>query len=286
MYKILFFLFLSAPLFAQSDYFEQLESRFEFFMNDSQFETAILVANEIKEWALQNEGKKSKKYFSSINKLAGAYLRNEEFANAALNYRNLLDLDPKNEDVLIDLGASVIYLGEFKMNKIDDDSDLTSIHSEVLGLYTEGIDAFEKLKMLNPKNPYLKDNLVAVYRIRGKFYGQNLQKLSEALADLEKANFYASGKDVEVLRLLGVAYGLSGVLADNLKLSMKYNLKAIESLQKALKIAPDYVPSIYNLEIAYRELAKKDTKNKDKYLSKAVELNKQWKKLDPDYSPN
>ncbi len=282
MYKILFFLFLSAPLFAQSDYFEQLESRFEFFMNDSQFETAILVANEMKEWALQNEGKKSKKYFSSINKLAGAYLRNEEYANAAFYYRNLLNIEPNNEDVLIDLGASVIYLGDYKLNQIDENSNL----SEILGLYTEGIEAHEKLKRLNPKNPYLKDNLVAAYRIRGKFYGQNLQKLSEALADLEKANFYASGKDVEVLRLLGVAYGLSGVLADNLKLSMKYNLKAIESLQKALKIAPDYVPSIYNLEIAYRELAKKDTKNKDKYLSKAVELNKQWKKLDPDYSPN
>jgi hypothetical protein len=287
MYKILFFLFLSVPLFAQSDYFGELESRFEFLMNDSQFEKAILVANEMKLWALQNEGKKSEKYFNSMEKLAGAYLRNEEYANAALNYRNLLNIEPNNEDVLIDLGASVIYLGEFKMNKIDDDSDLTSIHSEVLGLYTEGIDAFEKLKRLNPKNPYLKDNLVAAYRIRGKFYGQNLQKIVEAVSDLEKSNLYAEEKDVEVLRLLGVAYGLSGVIAvENPKLSMEYNLKAIESLQEALKIAPDYVPSIYNLEIAYRELTKKDTKNKDKYLSKADELNKQWKKLDPDYSPN
>jgi predicted O-linked N-acetylglucosamine transferase (SPINDLY family) len=287
MYKILFFLFLCAPLFAQSDYFEQLESKYDFFMNDAQFEQAILVANEMKEWALQNEGKRSKKYLSSLQKLSETYMNKEDYVNAVFYFRTLLALEPENQEALINLGASVIYWGELKLSEVNDETDLQAIYPEILNMFSDGVNAFEKLKILNPKNPYLKDNLVAAYRIRGKFYGQNLQKIVEATSDLEKSNLYAEEKDVEVLRLLGVAYGFSGVLAvDNPKLSKEYNLKAIDVLHKALEIAPDYVPSIYNLEIAYRELAKKDTKNKEKYLAKADELNKQWKKLDPDYSPN
>jgi len=287
MYKILFFLFLSASLFAQSVYFEQLESRYYFFMKDAQFESAIFVANEMKEWALQNEGKLSKKYLSSLQKLAGAYMTIKDYYNAVFHYRTLLALEPENQEALIDFGASVIYWGELKLSEVNEQTDQEAIYSEILNMFSDGVKAFEKLKILNPKNPYLKDNLVAAYRIRGKFYGQNLQKIVEAISDLEKSNLYAEEKDVEVLRLLGVAYGFSGVLAvENPKLSKDYNLKAIDFFQKALKLAPDYVPTIYNLEIAYREMAKKDTKNKDKYLAKADDLNKQWKKLEPDYSPN
>ena len=157
-----------------------------------------------------------------------------------------------------------------------------------MALYNEAIRAYNEVKRLRPDHPDVPVNLTASYRTRGKLHGEKLGNIPLALKDLEDANVYAKDKDVEVLRLMGVAYGISGIIAaqqGNLKLSLGYHTNAVNALEKALKIAPNFVATVFNLEVAYREMAKLSPDKANEYVPRANELNAKWKEIDPSYNP-
>jgi hypothetical protein len=201
---------------------------------------------------------------------------------------------PDYQYAMLLLGNSSIYLGNILEAEGDElrkqeEAGASGKYVEAFSKYSISIKTYEDILRINPKHRDMPTNLTAAYRTRGKLNGEKLGKIKEAVYDLEKANEWGKNKDVEVLRLLGVAYGISGLISsqnDNNNEAIDFAEKSIETLEKAVEIAPNYVPSLYNLEVAYRELSKLKPSKSKTYLSKADLCNSKWKKIDPEYSPN
>jgi hypothetical protein len=218
----------------------------------------------------------------------------ESLYKAAVNYStNAISIHPTYNNAWLLYGNAHVYLGNIREAEADSLKKVSSPetskkYSETLNFYNVAINAYNEVFRLRPDHPDVPVNLTASYRTRGKLYGEKLGNIGEALKDLEMANKWGKDKDVEVLRLLGVAYGMSGIISaqqGNLNFSKEFHTKAIASLEKALKIAANYVPTIFNLEVAYREMARLNPDKSNEYISKANELNVKWKELDPNYSP-
>jgi len=218
----------------------------------------------------------------------------ENLYNEAIIYStNATSIHPTYNNAWLLHGNAHVYLGNIREAEADSLRKINSPktadrYTETLKLYNQAITSYNLVFKLRPDHPDVPVNLTASYRTRGKLYGEKLNRIPEALLDLEAANKWGKDKDVEVLRLLGVAYGMSGVNATqnrNLQLALDFHAKAVISLEKALKIAPDYVPTLYNLEIAYREIIKLNPEKANEYAPKVNELNAKWKKLDPSYDP-
>ena len=218
----------------------------------------------------------------------------EELYKAAINYStNAISIHPTYNNAWLLYGNAHVYLGNIREAEADSLKKISSPetskkYTETLNLYNIAINAYNQVDTLRPDHPDVPVNLTASYRTRGKLYGEKLGNIPAALKDLEQANKWGKDKDVEVLRLMGVAYGMSGIKAaeiGNLKQALDYHANAVISLEKALKIAPNYVPTVFNLEIAYREIARLNPEKANEYIPKANELNARWKKLDPSYNP-
>jgi len=91
----------------------------------------------------------------------------------------------------------------------------------------------------------------------GKLYGRYLNDLNTAIPYLKRAT-ELSPLEVTYLEDLGVAYGLSG----------QYD-SVIETMNKILKINPNYVSAYRNISISYMQ--KGDKANADLYMQKAVQ---------------
>ena len=218
----------------------------------------------------------------------------EELYKEAINYStNAISIHPTYNNAWLLYGNAHIYLGNIREAEADSlkkigKPEAQTKYSETLALYNEAIRAYNEVKRLRPDHPDVPVNLTASYRTRGKLLGEKLGNVPMALKDLEDANVYAKDKDVEVLRLMGVAYGISGIMAaqqGNLNLSLGYHTNAVNALEKALKIAPNFVATIFNLEVAYREMAKLSPDKSNEYVQRANELNAKWKEIDPSYNP-
>ncbi len=215
------------------------------------------------------------------------------YKKALIHSTNAINIHPTYNNAWLLYGNANVFLGNIREAEGDSlkklgNAQTNNKYSEALQLYTEGLKAYNEVNRLRPDHPDVPVNLTAAYRTRGKLYGEKLGNIQEALKDLEQSNQWGKDKDVEVLRLLGVAYGITGIMnaqQGNLQGALSYHSKAVESLEKALTIAPKYVPTMFNLEVAYREIAKLDASKLNEYLSKAEELNKKWKEIDPNYSP-
>jgi tetratricopeptide (TPR) repeat protein len=218
----------------------------------------------------------------------------EKLYKEAINYStNAISIHPTYNNAWLLYGNAHIYLGNIREAEADSlkksgKPEANSKYSETLALYNEAIRAYIEVKRLRPDHPDVPVNLTASYRTRGKLHGEKLGNIPLALKDLEDANVYAKDKDVEVLRLMGVAYGISGIMAaqqGNLNSSLQFHTNAVNALEKALKIAPNYVPTVFNLEVAYREMAKLNPDKANEYGLRANELNAKWRELDPNYNP-
>jgi tetratricopeptide (TPR) repeat protein len=219
--------------------------------------------------------------------------KEELYRKAIIYSENAISIHPTYNGAWLLYGVAHSKLGEIKEAEADSlkkiNSPQTGIaYDSTLYFYNKAINSFLEVKKYKPDHQDIKGNFIILYMTRGKLYGEKLNKVPEALSDLEKANEWAEGKDMEILRLMGVAYGISGIMAaqqGNLNSSLDYHTKAVNALEKALKIAPNVVAIIFNLEVAYTEIAKLSPDKAESYKKRAKELNTKWRELDPNYNP-
>jgi protein O-mannosyl-transferase len=128
--------------------------------------------------------------------------------------------------------------------------------------YLENLDsaiyAYEQALNLDPNYTDAVTNLSVCLRDAGRKAGEKEGNIQKAESYLQKA-IQLNPKDVETLRLLGVASGLSG-----------NHQKAIEYFKQIIQIEPQNAHGYLNLSNAYMFM--KDTENADKYGKLALAL--------------
>lgn len=215
------------------------------------------------------------------------------YKRAIIHSTNAVSIHPTYNNAWLLYGNAHVFMGNIFESQGDSlrksgSTEFNNKYAQAMQFYNEAVKSYTEVKRLRPDHPDVPVNLTAAFRTRGKLFGEKLGNIPEAIKDLEESNKWGKDKDVEVLRLLGVAYGISGIMSaqqGNLDAAMINHAKAVESLEKALKIAGSYVPTIFNLEVAYREMAKLDPSKASEYITKANELNEQWKAIDSSYNP-
>lgn len=138
--------------------------------------------------------------------------------DAALQYYDrALALDPGYRDALNNKGITLINAGK----------------------PLDALDFFNRLKQQFPSYPGIDNNIAVAFRESGKYFGEKMGDLSNALHYLNNA-YQLLPDDYETLRLLGVAHGIQGNLNE-----------AINWFTKAYELDPDNPGAIYNLGTAY-----------------------------------
>ncbi|MEM1327804.1 MAG: tetratricopeptide repeat protein [Bacteroidota bacterium] len=108
--------------------------------------------------------------------------------------------------------------------------------------YDASILAYEYALQLDPDYADAIKNLGITYREAGRYHGEQLRDAAQSISYLERG-LAMTPQDVEVLRLLGIAYGVSG-RPD----------KTVEFLERALTLSPQNASILYNLSAAYGQL--------------------------------
>ncbi|MEM6696993.1 MAG: tetratricopeptide repeat protein [Bacteroidota bacterium] len=124
--------------------------------------------------------------------------------------------------------------------------------------YEAAIQYYEQALQLDDSYQEAINNLGITYREAGKYYGVQQNNAVKAIEYLEKAR-QITPNEVEVLDLLGTAYGING-----------QPQKTIEILEKAIQIQPNRVNTLRNLGAAYGQLGNKA--KAQEYLNRAAAL--------------
>ena len=125
--------------------------------------------------------------------------------------------------------------------------------------YEASIQAYEQALKLDPLYEEAKNNLGITYRDAGRYYGEQKGDLNKALQYLAKA-YEMRPNEYEVLRLLGVAYGVGGNPG-----------KAVEFFEKAAAAEPNNADAWYNLGSAYFNAGQPD--KAQEFIQKAKQIN-------------
>ena len=147
--------------------------------------------------------------------------------------------------------------------------------NKALAYFDTAIGLYNELDKVRPDHPDISNNLSVAYRNKGRLLGQYMRDLESSIMALKQSNNYRA--NVETYRLLGVATGMSGK-----------PLEAISYFEEALLLEGNNIAILYNLEVAYRQLAL-STENeslKADYESKGDSYHMQWKLIEPDYDPS
>ena len=128
--------------------------------------------------------------------------------------------------------------------------------------YEKSIDAYNKALAIDPNYADARRNLGITYRDAGRYYGETKNDLPQALTYLNKA-YEILPKDYDVLRLLGVAYGVN----QNPTLAMEYFTLASQQ-------APENAEAWWNLSLAHSQLG--NTALAEQYRKKAAELDPKY----------
>ena len=209
----------------------------------------------------------------SALRIADEAKREEYFAKARQHALKAISLHPTYNQAHLLLGNACIFLGGIK------GGDRLKQHEEALALFDEGIKAYTEVKRLRPDHPDVERNLGVALRDKGKLLGERMGRLQEAIMALEESNKY-NDKDVETLRLLGVANGV----ANRHEQAMRY-------LEKAAEVAPMNVAILYNLEVAYKIQGQTaatggDNARANEFITKAQDMNRRWMAIDSTYNPS
>lgn len=105
--------------------------------------------------------------------------------------------------------------------------------------YQIALAAYDQVAVFRPDHEDIKQNRGVVMRDMGKFYGEKMGDLNNAVKYLEES-LKLNVDDAETFRLLGTAYGVAG-----------QPQKAIEYFEQSLKYLPDAPATQENLAIAY-----------------------------------
>lgn len=105
--------------------------------------------------------------------------------------------------------------------------------------YDAAITAYNQALAVDPAYAEAETNLAITYMQAGRYYGQERNNLPKSIEFLEKS-IELRPNEYETLRLLGVAYGISGRPSE-----------AIEYFTRALNVRPNDPDAMYNLGNAY-----------------------------------
>lgn len=133
-----------------------------------------------------------------------------------------------------------------------------------LARYEEAIASYQKALAISPGYREAEDNLQLAYREEENIFGEKANDIPKALTYLQQA-YTLKSNDYETLRLLGVAYGISGNTTE-----------AVIYFQKALDEKPDDTEAMFNYGTAL--LNSGQTEKGNQYIQKAIEKNPEIKK--------
>ncbi len=117
---------------------------------------------------------------------------------------------------------------------------------------------YRKALALDPDYQDAFNNLALTLRQAGRFYGEQKGDLPKAIGYLKQA-YDLNPQDVETMRLLGVAYGISGNVQ-----------QAIVFFTKCTEIEPQNATAWYDLGTAYHNAG--DPVKGNEYIQKALQL--------------
>ena len=120
--------------------------------------------------------------------------------------------------------------------------------------YDESIKAYLNAKSIDPDYQEAHDNLMITYRDAGKYYGEEKGDIVTAISYLEQA-YQALPNDYQTIRLLGVAYGISGNAEKAISFFTKNTQKEPESAYAWFDLATAYFQS-QQVELGQQTLAK------------------------------
>ena len=121
--------------------------------------------------------------------------------------------------------------------------------------YDQSVAYYQKALELDPNYKEVSNNLAITYVQAGRFYGEKQGNLLKALEYLQRA-YQLQPNDYETVRLLGVAYGISGKVQE-----------AIEYFTKGTQLQPNNAGAWYDLGSAYYNAG--DATKGAEYIQKA-----------------
>lgn len=163
--------------------------------------------------------------------------KKELYARAIGYLTKALEIHPTYKDALLNRGISQFHLKNFDAAIAD----------------------FRQAAFVAPNDPKGKTNLAIALRDGAKFYGEQKGDLARAVKYLNES-IQIAPTDLETMRLLGVANGVSGNSAE-----------AIKWFSKVVEAAPDNASSLYDLGQAHG--AAGNAAKAQELMGKALQMN-------------
>ncbi len=164
--------------------------------------------------------------------------RNILLNEAVVHLKEAISIHPNYKNAYLLLGNAHQYLKKF--------DESIQFYNQALQLDSEYADA--------------ENNLTLAYRNGGKHHGEVTRNIQKSIQYLEIAH-QRDSNDIETLRLMGIAYGMSG-----------NGGKAVEYLEKALKLQPNNPSIMFNLGIALSNFGQ---------TARGAQLMQKAKEIDP-----
>lgn len=124
--------------------------------------------------------------------------------------------------------------------------------------FDQSIAYYQKALALDPDYQEAMNNLAITYAQAGRYYGEQQGDLAKAIGYLQQG-YQLKPNDYETVRLLGVAYGISGNVQ-----------KAIEFFEKGTQLQPNNAGAWYDLGTAYHNAGNPEKGNE--YIQKALAI--------------
>lgn len=131
--------------------------------------------------------------------------------------------------------------------------------------YEPSIANYQQALSIDPNYRDARQNLGITYKDAGKYYGEKLGQIDQAIDYLKEADKLIPGT-YEVVRLLGVAHGIKG-----------QSELAVQYFSRATELAPENASAWFDLGTAYYNLG--DAARGEAYRQKALQI-------DPDFLNN
>jgi tetratricopeptide (TPR) repeat protein len=204
----------------------------------------------------------------------------EEMVQRALKHSiTAIQLHPTYNNAWLLQGNANIMLGNIAQDRgIINPATASTAFPTALQYYQAAIKAYTEVARLRPDHPDVKRNFSVAYRDMGKLLGQYMGQVDQSINALHKSLEYKQD-DLETLRLLGVAQGIKAGQVQQqgrVQEAIQLHNQALNTFMKGLEINPNFVPILYNVEVAYNILGD---------AAKAKEFHDRWKAISPDYNP-
>ena len=163
-------------------------------------------------------------------------IRTQKMNEAVMHLKQAIKIHPSYKNAYLLLGNAHNYLKKFD----------------------ESIRYYEHALALDPSYKEAKNNVAITYRDAGRYYGEQKNDLNKSLQYLLKSE-QANPEDFETLRLLGVAFGITGK-----------GEKAISYFLRCSKLQPNNAGVWLNLGNAYGQMG--DIQKAETYRAKAKSI--------------